>query len=815
MSTRFSFLRQLLFIFLSLIVCTQLYSQENPRPKVGLVLSGGGARGFAHIGVLKMLDSLEIPVDYIAGTSMGGIIGALYAVGYSGLEIESLVEQTDWREIFTDSPKRTDLPFFQRKETGKYLLEFGLQGLKPVPPAGLIYGQKISLLFSGLTFPYESIHDFSKLPIPFYCVAVNVAKGEQVVLKEGSLSKAMRATMAIPSVFSPVEWGDSLLVDGGMLNNMPVDVVKQMGADIVIAVDVGSPLMEKEQLNSAVAVLEQSMSMMGLAAWRENMKSVDVYIQPNLTGYTLADFQDNKVLGIIHQGDEAARRMMPVLQTFKTTNVLQRVMQSSDCPIFTKPPKIQDIQISGYQTIPLETIYSALNVSSGQVFDRSGFLSKIAALQVSGKFEKIHYEIIPMSNTSIQLRVRVAERNKPIIHGITITGNENLPFRYIYQLLGLKPMDRLDTEDLDRRIMEAYGLGYFESIRYEIEPKGEQLVQLNIFVKEHRKRKLRLGLRYDDKFKLVAVVGVQGTNFLIPGLRYEHEFQFAGLRQYHFKTYYPSRTLNLPVYPYARFLQKNIPIYIYEPREGKKIASYKDNTTTIAGGIGMLLSKALNIEVEYQTEFVNINPDIALTDPILFPTWKETLRKIYASLVLDFLDDRLTPNSGCYVEAKMEASDAQLKTDVVYTVYSVSADCYHTFFNSHTLRLFGFYGNGDKVPVYKYHNMGNPHYFVGLDYDQLFGSELSILRMDYRLRVHPLLYVKLIANGAFHVRQGDVYSDVLKDNIWGYGMGLKVLSLVGPLELTWSYGDKNFAANREKNHVFYVTMGADIGKYLY
>ena len=815
MSVRFSLHKSQIIVFLIVLVCFDLHAEETARPKVGLVLSGGGARGFAHIGILKMLDSLEIPVDYIAGTSMGGIIGALYAVGYSGLEIETLVKQTDWREIFTDSPARTELPFFQRKETGKYLLEFGLQGMKPVPPTGLIYGQKISLLFSGLTFPYESIHDFTRLPIPFYCVAVNIARGEQVVLTKGSLSKAMRATMAIPSVFSPVEWGDSLLVDGGMLNNMPVDVVKQMGADIVIAVDVGSPLMDKDQLNSAVAVLEQSMAMMGLAAWRENMKSVDVYIRPDLSRYTLADFQDNKVRGIIQKGDEAAREILPLLKTFKTNNALRRMTKSSDCPVFPQAPTIQDIQISGYQTIPLETIYAALNVSAGQVFDHAGFLSKIAALQTVGKFEKIDYEIIPMSNTSVRLRVHVAERNRPVIHGITITGNENLPFRYIYQLLGLKPLDRLDTEDLNRRIMEAYGLGYFESIRYEIEPRGEQYVQLNIFVKEHRKRKLRLGLRYDDKYKLVAVVGIQGTNFMIPGLRYEHEFQFAGLRQYHFKAYYPSRTLNLPVYPYVRFLQKNIPTYIYEPDEGRKIASYKDNTTTMAGGIGVLLSKSLNIEMEYQTEFVNIDPDIALADPAMFPSWNETLKKLYAILVFDCLDDRLTPNSGCYVEAKMEASDTRLNTDVPYTVYSLSGDFYYTFFTNHTLRLFGFYGNGDDVPVYKFHNMGHPHSFVGMDYDQLFGTEFSILRMDYRLRIHPLLYLKLIANGAFDIRQGGIYSDRTMNSVWGYGLGLKVMSLAGPLELIWGCGDKNFVADRKKHSIFYVTMGAAIGKYLY
>ena len=186
------------------LCCTAILAQD--RPKIGLVLSGSGAKGFVHIGTLKILDSLQIPVDYIAGTSMGGIIGALYSIGYSGIEIEKLIQKTDWKQLFTDKPHRNELPYFQKKETGKYQLKFGLEGLRPKAPSGLIFRQKISLLFSGLTFPYEKITNFDQLPTPFRCVAVDLVTGNQVILKDGSLSKAMRATMAIPTVFLSNSW---------------------------------------------------------------------------------------------------------------------------------------------------------------------------------------------------------------------------------------------------------------------------------------------------------------------------------------------------------------------------------------------------------------------------------------------------------------------------------------------------------------------------------------------------------------------------------------------------------------------------------
>ncbi|HEX9974225.1 MAG TPA: patatin-like phospholipase family protein, partial [bacterium] len=294
------------FLVSSLIFTQSLFAQigDSPkRPKIGLVLSGGGAKGFAHVGVLKMLDSLQIPIDYIAGTSMGSIAGALYAIGYSGIDLEKLAYRSDWQEIFTDKPPRPDLPYFQKEQTGKYQLEFGVQGVKPMPPSGLIFGQKVSLLFSSLTFPYERITDFDQLPIPFRCVAVDLVTGNQVVIKNGSLAKAMRASMAIPTVFSPVEWGDSLLVDGGLLNNLPVDVVKQMGADIVIAVDVQSPLLARKQLTSALSVLEQTVSPVGIERVKENLKQVDLLIRPDIEEFTAADFDNMKIREIVRRGD--------------------------------------------------------------------------------------------------------------------------------------------------------------------------------------------------------------------------------------------------------------------------------------------------------------------------------------------------------------------------------------------------------------------------------------------------------------------------------------------------------------------------------
>ncbi|MCI0493984.1 patatin-like phospholipase family protein, partial [candidate division KSB1 bacterium] len=445
-----------------LILAQSLFAQigdSSERPKIGLVLSGGGAKGFAHVGILKMLDSLQIPIDYIAGTSMGSIAGALYAIGYSGIDLEKLAYRNDWQEIFTDKPPRPDLPYFQKEQTGKYQLEFGVQGVKPTPPSGLIFGQKVSLLFSSLTFPYERITDFDQLPIPFRCVAVDLVTGNQVVMKHGSLAKAMRASMAIPTVFSPVEWGDSLLVDGGLLNNLPVDVVKEMGADIVIAVDVQSPLLARKQLTSALSVLEQTLSLVGFERVKENLKQVDLLIRPDINEFTAADFDSLKIREIVRRGDEAAHQSISELIALKEKYQLQRIDDPNYLNALLSKPRIYNVQIIGRTSIPFQLLYNQINLKPNDEFDPISLQRNLAEMRTSGRFESIGYEIIPLSDEFVNLYVRINDKQTPLLNGISIVDNQRLPFAFLYRLLGFKPGDRLDIDQLNRRIMDMYGLG--------------------------------------------------------------------------------------------------------------------------------------------------------------------------------------------------------------------------------------------------------------------------------------------------------------------------------------------------------------------
>lgn len=279
-------------ILLGLILTFQfITAQENKKPKVALVLSGGGAKGIAHIPVLQKLDSLGIVPDLIVGTSMGSVIGGLYAAGYSGDEIEKLTMKVNWDEVLGGTISLRDVGVEEKSEFSRYLVSLDLIEGKPKVKPALLKDQNLRELLSSLLYPVYRIQDFDELPIPFRSVTTDLVNGKEVIIKEGSLSLAIRASMSIPSVFEPVKYKNTLLVDGGILNNFPTDVAKALGADIIIGSDVGGGMEPIEKLNDITTILFQTSMMTSNLKNPENQKLCDILIDhyPNLT-YSTQDF---------------------------------------------------------------------------------------------------------------------------------------------------------------------------------------------------------------------------------------------------------------------------------------------------------------------------------------------------------------------------------------------------------------------------------------------------------------------------------------------------------------------------------------------
>ncbi|MFV3380604.1 patatin-like phospholipase family protein [Pseudomonas sp. NY15354] len=306
-------MRRLLFCLLLTLTSFTALATEVARPKVGLVLSGGAARGLAHIGVLKALEEQGVRIDAIAGTSMGAVIGGLYASGYSVEELEKLATTLDWQQALSDAPPRKDVPFRRKQDDRDFLVkqklsfrDDGSLGL----PLGVIQGQNLSLLLESKLAHTADTRDFNKLPIPFRAVATDIASGEKVVFSRGHLPQVIRASMSIPAVFAPVELDGRLLVDGGMVDNIPVDVARDMGVDLAIVVDIGTPLRDRKQLATVVDVLNQSITLMTRRNSEEQLASLhqdDVLIQPSLAAFGVTDF--GRAQDMIDAGYRAARAM--------------------------------------------------------------------------------------------------------------------------------------------------------------------------------------------------------------------------------------------------------------------------------------------------------------------------------------------------------------------------------------------------------------------------------------------------------------------------------------------------------------------------
>ena len=284
-----------LAVFMSLIVQAFAADMAPARPKTCLVLGGGGARGAAHIGVLKIIEEQHIPIDCITGTSMGAIVGGMYAAGYSAGEIEGILRGIDWKDMFTDDPARRELPMRRKEDELRFLggIELGFRDGKIALPRGVIQGQKLQLLLRRLLLSTLRTETFDELPIPFRAVATDIGTGKAVVFADGDLAMAIRASMSVPAAFAPIRYRGHLLVDGGITDNVPIDVARSLGAQRLIVVDVSEQLSPQDTLNSPFAIANQMLTAMMKRQADEQITTLganDVLIRPELGGLTAADF---------------------------------------------------------------------------------------------------------------------------------------------------------------------------------------------------------------------------------------------------------------------------------------------------------------------------------------------------------------------------------------------------------------------------------------------------------------------------------------------------------------------------------------------
>ncbi len=404
-----STLRALILLLLACGSAATL-AAETARPRVGLVLSGGGARGAAHVGVLKVLDDMRIPVDAIAGTSMGAVVGGLYASGMSAREIEALMDSVNWQDAFRDRPPRAELGFRRKQDDRSFLVRYAL-GVREdgfVLPQGLVQGQKLEQVLRNAALPVAEVQDFDRLPVPFRAVATDLETGEAVLMKSGDLVTALRASMSAPGVFAPAQREGRLLVDGGLVQNLPIDAAREMGVDVLIVVDVSFPLYSRDQLASPIEVTNQAFAIMIRSRTleeRSKLNDRDIVIDPPLGKLTSTDF--TRMSQTARAGEQAAQAVSARLGSLALDEAQYRQYLAERKPRTTEHPTIEFVHADASSQDYARLVDATMSDLVGKPLDPERMKQQLSSLYALDLFESIDYSLVEEEGvTGLEMNLR-------------------------------------------------------------------------------------------------------------------------------------------------------------------------------------------------------------------------------------------------------------------------------------------------------------------------------------------------------------------------------------------------------------------------
>ncbi len=390
--------------------------KDDARPRIGLVLSGGGALGLAHIGVLQALEEIGIKPDYVTGTSMGAIIGGLYAIGYDPYQLEQLSYDIDWDAALSDEIPRSSVPFEEKSIDAAFPFVFPIEGFGIKLPQGLLTGQKLYEILTRLTVATHHISDFNQLPIPFLCIATDIESGKPVILDKGYLPDAMRASMSIPSMFIPIKLNGKTLVDGGLSCNLPAEYVSAMGADIVIAVDVSGNMATEDELDSFLNILAQTISFHSINCLDEQLPYVDVYIEPKLPGYNFMDFQKSDSL--IAHGINAVFEQYSELKAIVEEQKKYPAPPEQEKLVVPDAIYISEITSEGLDQISEKVVLASLQIEPDTWVTTKDIEEAIDRLYGTRYFELVNYRLSPAEDGVVLIIKAIEKKSGELRAGV-------------------------------------------------------------------------------------------------------------------------------------------------------------------------------------------------------------------------------------------------------------------------------------------------------------------------------------------------------------------------------------------------------------
>lgn len=721
-------MKKFLFIFL-----LPIFTVAQDQPKVGVVLSGGGAKGIAHIAILKELEKSGVQIDYIGGTSMGAIIGGLYAAGYSAEQIEHLFLEVDFTTLIQDKVPREAKPFFEKNNGEKYAISLPVRKNSIGLPKGVSKGQNVLNFLTELLSPVDSISDFSKLPIPFYCIATDVETGEKAVLDKGSLPLSLRASGSFPTLLHPVEIDGKLLIDGGIANNFPVDEMKKRGADIVIGVDVQNELADKEKLTSVVAILNQITAYQMYNTTEKQKEQVDVYIHPEIVGYNVVSF--DKAREIFKKGEEIAKKLKPVFESIAEQQIKKK---SPRRKMHLKGRKflVDRIIIRGNKNYTDDYVLGSLQLKEQDSISYREMSEKINRLTATKNFDRIDYNFNESFNCkNLFIKLKENETRSFLRLGLhyDLLYKSGVLINYTYKrLLAHNDIFSLDVVvgdniryDLNYFIDNGFHWGFgihsgynsFSS-SFNFNGSGFKVNKVNVDYKDF-KNGLYVETKFDKKFAFgfglnlrtikafTETVFTNNRPIFIDNSNYLIANSFLKLDMFD-KPYYPTSG----VYTNAEFNW-----YLWSDRNTKRLRFFNYNE----------FSQFSQIKATFSTAKTFFN--------------KLTL---------------------------------QLTFDGGYTLGEEGTE------------IFDF-----RLGNYNKNFTGNFVRFYGYDLAGLTNQAFVKGELDFRYQFIPKNYASFIANYARVSNKSILEGDVLKDIKTGYAIGYGLETFLGPIELKYAWSPEN------------------------
>ncbi len=822
----------------------EVLENRTKRPKIGLALSGGGARGFAQIGVLQALEELGIQVDAIAGTSIGGVVGGLYACSYSPQELKRIVTGIDWGELFRDRPRRSTLFSTQKEGNESHFLSLRFEGLKPELPLAVTSGQKVSNLFTNLTASanLQAEFNFDRLLVRFRAVAVDLVSGEPVIFSSGDLAEALRATLGAPLAFSPLEKGDKLLVDGGLLMPVPVEPARQMGVDAVIAVNTTASLDPAEKLTTALDVASQATTIMTLDKKKAALAAADLVISPHLNDYRWMDFA--KAAQLFEIGYRAtmekkeeilklARSFTPEsaseirvdslevpgelkaslpfdtadpisihaltgrLDSLLATGRFERLSATYDSARnllsvqAVEPSVINEVAISGNTVFAGPELAAAMDLPVGAKLNYRKLAETCRKLEK--KYQARGYNLLEpprptwdSSNGRLVFEIREAK-----IERITLEGNRRTKSWVVMQNFPLRGGMLFSPEKVSRGVTDVYATGLFERVSALLEP-GKGGPALKLMLKEKNYEQVRLGAHYQTDWESEGFVDFLDGNLFGTGAEFKTRLQYGVRRQLYEAAFKTDRI-------FKTYLTSRLGVFQYRERwrsysDFESFLPYRERRWGGFWSLGQQLYRLGVVSVELRAEnFVYGNET--------YNGQLYKLRSLSLRSVVDTRDRNPFPNRGAYNAVLLSVASEVLGGNLNYRKANA--------FFSHYLPI----GQGlifepqvnagltsGDLPEPEFFRLGGKDFFAGSPKKGFLARQFLVLGTGLRAKLWGRVYPSL--RWDLEKRWTEAGEFDLQNFFYGILGKLEVDTPIGPAGLGWAHS--NLDGKR-----FYFSVGYD------